>query len=102
MRAPFRASAYVAATAHFAFNEPRGFEQFIGCRDGRAVQSKLASQFSSWREPVTGTKIAAFDQILEIRAQLAIQRYAGVWIEVGPDLHQKSNYTMQFGLARAI
>ena len=35
-----------------ALDQPFGFENFIGGRNGRPVQSKLASQFSRRREPI--------------------------------------------------
>ena len=40
----------IAAPANMAADQAFGFEEFICGRDGRAVQSKKASQFPSWRE----------------------------------------------------
>ena len=50
--APLRTSAHITAAADFAFDQPVGFQQFVGGRDGGPVQSKLASQFASRRQPV--------------------------------------------------
>src|ERR1019366_1485763 len=67
-------AADIAAAPDFAFDQTGTFKEFVCGGNGGAVQSKLASQFACWWESLAHTQAAGFNQLLQVCAQLAVNR----------------------------
>jgi sulfatase maturation enzyme AslB (radical SAM superfamily) len=76
-----------AATADVAANETLALQKLVSGGNGGAIQSKLTSQFASWRDFLATRETSTQNLVAKVRVQLPVKRFLQARIELRLSQH---------------